>query len=141
MGIEITKDFLKKIHNNYEQNKNKVPKKEIKHVKFEAIDILKKNIKNTYNKKNICKNEIIFEFTNKKELNNIQEIEVNNQINNILFRRHKSFDNILTKELQKELILSKIDSHNNNKTIITILLMIINPKIQIILIFLTSLFY
>ena len=114
MGIEITKDFLKKIHNNYEQNKNKVPKKEIKHVKFEAIDILKKNIKNAYNKKNICKNEIIIEFENKKELNNIQENEVNKQINNILFRRHKSFDNILTKELQKELILSKIDSHNNN---------------------------
>ena len=114
MGIEITKDFLKKIHNNYEQNKNKVPKKEIKPVKFEAIDILKKNIKNAYNKKNICKNEIIIEFENKKELNNIQENEVNNQINNILFRRHKSFDNILTKELQKELILSKIDSHNNN---------------------------
>ena len=114
MGIEITKDFLKKIHNNYEQNKNKVTKKEIKHVKFEAIDILKKNIKNTYNKKNICKNEIIIEFENKKELNNIQENEVNNQINNILFTRHKSFDNILTKELQKELILSKIDSHNNN---------------------------
>ena len=114
MGIEITKDFLKKIHNNYEQNKNKVPKKEIKHVKFEAIDILKKNIKNAYNKKNICKNEIIIEFENKKELNNIQKNEVNNQINNILFRRHKSFDNILTKELQKELILSKIDSHNNN---------------------------
>ena len=114
MGIEITKDFLKKIHNNYEQNKNKVPKKEIKHVKFEAIDILKKNIKNAYNKKNICKNEIIIEFENKKELNNIQKNEVNNQINNILFRRHKSFDNILTKELQKELILSKINSHNNN---------------------------
>ena len=114
MKIEIKKDYLKKIHNNYEQNKNKVPKKEIKHVKFEAIDILKKNIKNTYNKKNICKNEIKIEFDNKKEINNIQEREVNNQINNILFRRHKSFDNILTKELQKELILSKIDSHNNN---------------------------
>ena len=114
MGIEITKDFLKKIHNNYELNKNKIPKKEIKQVKLEAIDIFKKNIKNIYNKKNICKNEIKIEFNNEKDLNNIQEREVNNQINNILFRRHKSFDNILTKELQKELILSKIDCHYNN---------------------------
>ena len=117
MGIEITKEFLKKINNNYEQNKNKIPKKEIKQVKLEAIDIFKKNIKNKYFKKNICKNEIKIEFDNKKELNNIQEREVNNQINNILFRRHKSFDNILTKELQKELILSKIDSlYNNNNS-------------------------
>ena len=114
MGIEITKDFLNKINNNYEQNKNKIPKKEIRHKKLEAIDIFKKNIKNVYNKKNICKNEIKIEFDNKKEINNIQEREVNNQINNILFRRHKSFDNILTKELQKELILSKIDYHYNN---------------------------
>ena len=114
MGIEITKDFLNKINNNYEQNKNKIPKKEIRHKKLEAIDIFKKNIKNVYNKKNICKNEIKIEFENKKELHNIQEREVNNQINNILFRRHKSFDNILTKELQKELILSKIDYHYNN---------------------------
>ena len=117
MGIEITKEFLKKINNNYEQNKNKIPKKEIKQVKLEAIDIFKKNIKNTFGKKNIYKNEIKIEFDNKKELNNIQEREVNNQINNILFRRHKSFDNILTKELQKELILSKIDSlYNNNNS-------------------------
>ena len=116
MGIEITKDLLKKIYNNYDKNKDKIPQKEIKKVKLKGIDIFKNNIKNTYNKeKYIIKNEIKKEIDNKKESkNDDKDGEVNNKINNILFRKHKSFDNIFNKDFQKEFYLSNKDSHFNN---------------------------
>ena len=116
MGIEITKDLLKKIYNNYDKNKDKIPQKEIKKVKLKGIDIFKNNVKNTYNKeKYIIKNEIKKEIDNKKESkNDDKDGEVNNKINNILFRKHKSFDNIFNKDFQKEFYLSKKDSHFNN---------------------------
>jgi hypothetical protein len=116
MGIEITKDLLKKIYNNYDKNKDKIPQKEIKKVKLKGIDIFKNNVKNTYIKeKNIFKNEIKKEIENQKQLkNNDKEREVNNKINNILFRRHKTFDNIFSKEFQKEFFLLNNDSHFNN---------------------------
>ena len=116
MGIEITKDLLKKIYNNYDKNKDKIPQKEIKKVKLKGIDIFKNNVKNTYNKeKYIIKNEIKKEIENQKQLkNNDKEREVNNKINNILFRRHKTFDNIFSKEFQKEFFLLNNDSHFNN---------------------------
>ena len=116
MGIEITKDLLKKIYNNYDKNKDKIPQKEIKKVKLKGIDIFKNNVKNTYNKeKYIIKNEIKKEIDNKKESkNDDKDGEVNNKINNILFRKHKSFDNIFNKEFQKEFYLSNKDSHFNN---------------------------
>jgi len=116
MGIEITKDLLKKIYNNYDKNKDKIPQKEIKKVKLKGIDIFKNNVKNTYNKeKYIIKNEIKKEIDNKKESkNDDKDGEVNNKINNILFRKHKSFDNIFNKDFQKEFYLSNKDSHINN---------------------------
>jgi hypothetical protein len=116
MGIEITKDLLKKIYNNYDKNKDKIPQKEIKKVKLKGIDIFKNNVKNTYNKeKYIIKNEIKKEIDNKKESkNDDKDGEVNNKINNILFRKHKSFDNIFNKDFQKEFYLSNKDSHFNN---------------------------
>ena len=116
MGIEITKDLLKKIYNNYDKNKDKIPQKEIKKVKLKGIDIFKNNVKNTYNKeKYIIKNEIKKEIDNKKESkNDNKDGEVNNKINNILFRKHKSFDNIFNKDFQKEFYLSNKDSHFNN---------------------------
>ena len=116
MGIEITKDLLKKIYNNYDKNKDKIPQKEIKKVKLKGIDIFKNNVKNTYNKeKYIIKNEIKKEIDNKKESkNDDKDEEVNNKINNILFRKHKSFDNIFNKDFQKEFYLSNKDSHFNN---------------------------
>ena len=116
MGIEITKDLLKKIYNNYDKNKDKIPQKEIKKVKLKGIDIFKNNVKNTYNKeKYINKNEIKKEIDNKKESkNDDKDGEVNNKINNILFRKHKSFDNIFNKDFQKEFYLSNKDSHFNN---------------------------
>lgn len=116
MGIEITKDLLKKIYNNYDKNKDKIPQKEIKKVKLKGIDIFKNNVKNTYNKeKYIIKNEIKKEIDNKKESkNDDKDGEVNNIINNILFRKHKSFDNIFNKDFQKEFYLSNKDSHFNN---------------------------
>ena len=116
MGIEITKDLLKKIYNNYDKNKDKIPQKEIKKVKLKGIDIFKNNVKNTYNKeKYIIKNEIKKEIDNKKESkNDDKDGEVNNKINNILFRKHKSFDNIFNNDFQKEFYLSKKDSHFNN---------------------------
>lgn len=116
MGIEITKDLLKKIYNNYDKNKDKIPQKEIKKVKLKGIDIFKNNVKNKYNKeKYIIKNEIKKEIDNKKESkNDDKDGEVNNKINNILFRKHKSFDNIFNKDFQKEFYLSNKDSHFNN---------------------------
>ena len=116
MGIEITKDLLKKIYNNYDKNKDKIPQKEIKKVKLKGIDIFKNNVKNTYNKeKYIIKNEIKKEIDNKKESkNDDKDGEVNNKINNILFRKHKSFDNIFNKDFKKEFYLSNKDSHFNN---------------------------
>ena len=116
MGIEITKDLLKKIYNNYDKNKDKIPQKEIKKVKLKGIDIFKNNVKNTYNKeKYIIKNKIKKEIDNKKESkNDDKDGEVNNKINNILFRKHKSFDNIFNKDFQKEFYLSNKDSHFNN---------------------------
>ena len=116
MGIEISKDLLKKIYNNYDKNKDKIPQKEIKKVKLKGIDIFKNNVKNTYNKeKYIIKNEIKKEIDNKKESkNDDKDGEVNNKINNILFRKHKSFDNIFNKDFQKEFYLSNKDSHFNN---------------------------
>ena len=116
MGIEITKDLLKKIYNNYDKNKDKIPQKEIKKVKLKGIDIFKNNGKNTYNiEKYIIKNEIKKEIDNKKESkNDDKDGEVNNKINNILFRKHKSFDNIFNKDFQKEFYLSNKDSHFNN---------------------------
>ena len=116
MGIEITKDLLKKIYNNYDKNKDKIPQKEIKKVKLKGIDIFKNNVKNIYNKeKYIIKNEIKKEIDNKKESkNDDKDGEVNNKINNILFRKHKSFDNIFNKDFQKEFYLSNKDSHFNN---------------------------
>ena len=116
MGIEIKKDLLKKIYNNYDKNKDKIPQKEIKKVKLKGIDIFKNNVKNTYNKeKYIIKNEIKKEIDNKKESkNDDKDGEVNNKINNILFRKHKSFDNIFNKDFQKEFYLSNKDSHFNN---------------------------
>ena len=116
MGIEITKDLIKKIYNNYDKNKDKIPQKEIKKVKLKGIDIFKNNVKNTYNKeKYIIKNEIKKEIDNKKESkNDDKDGEVNNKINNILFRKHKSFDNIFNKDFQKEFYLSNKDSHFNN---------------------------
>ena len=118
MGIEITKDLLKKIYNNYDKNKDKIPQKEIKKVKLKGIDIFKNNVKNTYNKeKYIIKNEIKKEIDNKKESkNDDKDGEVNNKINNILFRKHKSFDNIFNKDFQKEFYLSNKDSHFNNNS-------------------------
>ena len=118
MGIIITKDTLKKIYNDYEANKHKIIQKPIIKDPPNNFDIFKSNLAD---KKDILiKNEIIEKnFIQKEKLQKFDknEIEVNKKINNILFRRHKSFTLNLNKNMKKELILPtknyNIDTNNS----------------------------
>ena len=118
MGIIITKDTLKKIYNDYEANKHKIIQKPIIKDPPNNFDVFKSNLAN---KKDILiKNEIIEKnFIQKEKLQKFDknEIEVNKKINNILFRRHKSFTLNLNKNMKKELILPtknyNIDTNNS----------------------------
>ena len=118
MGIIITKDTLKKIYNDYEANKHKIIQKPIIKDPPNNFDVFKSNLAD---KKNILiKNEIIEKnFIQKEKLQKFDknEIEVNKKINNILFRRHKSFTLNLNKNMKKELILPtknyNIDTNNS----------------------------
>ena len=118
MGIIITKDTLKKIYNDYEANKHKIIQKPIIKDPPNNFDVFKSNLAD---KKDILiKNEIIEKnFIQKKKLQKFDknEIEVNKKINNILFRRHKSFTLNLNKNMKKELILPtknyNIDTNNS----------------------------
>lgn len=106
MGIIITKDTLKKIYNDYEANKHKIIQKPIIKAPPNNFDIFKSNLADKKN--NLIKNEIIEKnFIQKEKLQKFDknEIEVNKKINNILFRRHKSFTLNLNKNMKKELIL------------------------------------
>ena len=118
MGIIITKDTLKKIYNDYEANKHKIIQKPIIKDPQNNFDVFKSNLAD---KKDILiKNEIIEKnFIQKEKLQKFDknEIEVNKKINNILFRRHKSFTLNLNKNMKKELILPtknyNIDTNNS----------------------------
>ena len=118
MGIIITKDTLKKIYNDYEANKHKIIQKQIIKDPPNNFDVFKSNLAD---KKDILiKNEIIEKnFIQKEKLQKFDknEIEVNKKINNILFRRHKSFTLNLNKNMKKELILPtknyNIDTNNS----------------------------
>ena len=118
MGIIITKDTLKKIYNDYEANKHKIIQKPIIKDPPNNFDVFKYNladkkdilIKNEIIEKNIIQKEKLQKFDK-------NEIEVNKKINNILFRRHKSFTLNLNKNMKKELILPtknyNIDTNNS----------------------------
>ena len=118
MGIIITKDTLKKIYNDYEANKHKIIQKPIIKDPPNNFDVFKSNladkkdilIKNEIIEKNIIQKEKLQKFDK-------NEIEVNKKINNILFRRHKSFTLNLNKNMKKELILPtknyNIDTNNS----------------------------
>ena len=118
MGIIITKDTLKKIYNDYEANKHKIIQKPIIKDPPNNFDVFKSNLAD---KKNILiKNEIIEKnYVQKEKFQKFDknEIEVNKKINNILFRRHKSFTLNLNKNMKKELILPtknyNIDTNNS----------------------------
>ena len=118
MGIIITKDTLKKIYNDYEANKHKIIQKPIIKDPPNNFEVFKSNLAD---KKDILiKNEIIEKnFIQKEKLQKFDknEIEVNKKINNILFRRHKSFTLNLNKNMKKELILPtknyNIDTNNS----------------------------
>lgn len=119
MGIVITKDILKKIYSDYEKNKNKIPIKKQKKEKPKTIDIFKNNLINVNKRQNIEKNEIKLEYNNENEKKiKKKDVEVNNKINNILFRRAKSVDLHLSNEIQNNLSFSNNNSHFNlNNTI------------------------
>ena len=118
MGIIITKDTLKKIYNDYEANKHKIIQKPIIKDPPNNFDVFKSNLAD---KKDILiKNEIIEKnYVQKEKFQKFDknEIEVNKKINNILFRRHKSFTLNLNKNMKKELILPtknyNIDTNNS----------------------------
>ena len=118
MGIIITKDTLKKIYNDYEANKHKIIQKPIIKDPPNNFEVFKSNLAD---KKDILiKNEIIEKnYVQKEKFQKFDknEIEVNKKINNILFRRHKSFTLNLNKNMKKELILPtknyNIDTNNS----------------------------
>ena len=120
MGIVINKDLLKKIYTDYEknkgQNKNTNEKEKVK--KTKNLDIFKNNLINTKKIDYGNQNEIILENNkeNRAKINKIDD-EVNKNINNILFRRHKSFDYQLNNKMQNELILSNYPNYNDNNSV------------------------
>lgn len=118
MGIIITKDTLKKIYNDYEANKHKIIQKPIIKDPPNNFDVFKSNLADK--KDFLIKNEIIEKnYVQKEKFQKFDknEIEVNKKINNILFRRHKSFTLNLNKNMKKELILPtknyNIDTNNS----------------------------
>ena len=118
MGIVITKELLKKIYSDYEKHKDKIPEKKLQIEKPKSINIFKNNLINAYKKENLVKNEIILVNNDENGLKiDDNDEELNNKINNILFRRHKSFDLQLDYKRQSQLILPKYNSyfnHNNS---------------------------
>ena len=115
MGIKITKETLEKTYKDYEANKSKIPKNKSKGGNLNNINnILKKNF---INKKNINeKNKKISEKYKIKDENKIiiEENEItDDEINDILFRRHKSFELINKKENEEELNINNIINNNN----------------------------
>ena len=120
MGIVINKDLLKKIYTDYEKNKgqNKNTNEKSKVKKPKNLDIFKNNLINTKKIDYGNQNEIILENNkeNRAKINKIDD-EVNKNINNILFRRHKSFDYQLNNKMQNELILSNYPNYNDNNSV------------------------
>ena len=115
MGIKITKETLEKIYKDYEANKSKIPKNKSKGGNLNTINNMLK--KNFINKKNINeKNKKISEKYKIKDENKIiiEENEItDDEINDILFRRHKSFELINKKENEEELNINNIINNNN----------------------------
>ena len=118
MGIVITKDVLKKIYSDYEANKHKITQKKIIKEPPKNLDVFKSNLIDKKSKP--LKNEIKIENIIHKEKiqnNNKNEVKVNKQINNILFRKYKSFTSILSKKMQNELLLpNNISNINDNNS-------------------------
>ena len=110
MGIKITKETLEKIYKDYEANKTKIQKTKQKIDNLNNINyILKTNFINNNisvkNKKNDNQKE-------SKIIINEKEIK-NDELNDILFRRHKSFELINHKEKEEELNNNDITNYNN----------------------------
>ena len=112
--MKISKETLEKIYKDYESNKGKIPKKKPKNENKNNInDILKKNLINIKNNKQIKKKEqknIINE--EKNDLIKEKEIEIK-EINNILFQRHKSFDLKNKKEIEENFIINDTKKYYN----------------------------
>ena len=116
MGIKITKETLAKIYKDYEANKSKIPKTKPKINNKNTInEIIKRNLINN----NLEKNKNLSEIKNnniKEENKNIiienkNEKEITaNQINDILFQRHKSYELLNIKEFDDNFNLN----YNNN---------------------------
>ena len=123
MGIVITKDVLKKIYNDYEANKHKLPQKKIivetpKNIDIFQSILINKNNNKLKNEINIKNNIKIEKSQQPKQKNDKKDIEINKKINNILFRKCKSPSSILNKKMKKELILPRniyINNDNNSE--------------------------
>ena len=114
MGIVITKDILKKIYSDFEKNKDKIPEKKSKIEKPKNINIFSNILINLNKIENFDKKEIILENNKEDKIKFKQkEEEVNDKINKILFRRHKSIDLHLDIKNQNQLRLSNYNSHYN----------------------------
>ena len=114
MGIVITKDILKKIYSDFEKNKDKITEKKSKIEKPKNINIFSNILINLNKIENFDKKEIILENNKEDKIKFKQkEEEVNDKINKILFRRHKSIDLHLDIKNQNQLRLSNYNSHYN----------------------------
>ena len=118
MGIKITKETLEKIYKDYEANKSKIPKAKPKiEVKNTINEIIKRNLINNISEKNNKLSEIknnIKEENKNIIIENKKENEITTkQINDILFRRHKSFELLNIKELEENFYLNNDKNYFN----------------------------
>ena len=88
MGIVITKDVLKKIYNDYEANKHKLPQKKIivetpKNIDIFQSILINKNNNKLKNEINIKNNIKIEKSQQPKQKNDKKDIEINKKIENV----------------------------------------------------------
>jgi hypothetical protein len=113
MGIKITKEKLEKIYKDYELKKSKIPKRKPKkeNINNNITDIFKKHLfKN--NKKNKTTQEMK-NTTVENVINVKSEKKINDEIDNILYRRHKSFEFSKKNEIKDEFILNDNKKYDN----------------------------
>ena len=114
MGIKITKEKLEKIYKDYELNKAKIQKRKPK-----KENIPNNNITDIF-KKHLFKNNKINNPTQEMKNTTVENIiNVNNEKKNndeieiILYRRHKSFEFSKKNEIKDEFILNDDKNYNN----------------------------
>ena len=127
MGIKITKETLEKIYKDYNGNKSNIPKSKIIKDNTNNLNyIIKTNL--IINNVDINENKKILKANNYNENEqkaiNENRKKLNNELNYILFRKHKSFELEKNKKLQEDLVVKEkndlyyeIASMNDNESV------------------------